>query len=125
MDSENNIADFTSFLDDFIDKSTGYTIIDSFIKKSLEDTEKLLSDLNSGNFKSLHRIAHSLKGGAMNIGAPVMMEKALVLEKRIKNSNYYEGGLDDREKEFLVTRIDEIKESIVRLKEFVSGMEKT
>lgn len=124
MDTENKVADFTGFLEDFKDKSTGYTIIDSFIEKSLEDTETLAENLDTGNFTSLHRIAHTLKGGAMNIGAPAMMEKSLALEKRIKDRNYYESGIDAEEKKVIAGQISELKKSIVRLKDFFSGMDK-
>lgn len=44
--------------------------------------------VNTGNRETGHRLAHSIRGGAANIGAEGLLNAASIIEKKLKNLDY-------------------------------------
>jgi two-component system sensor histidine kinase/response regulator len=59
-------------------------IIEGFLNSSLILMNEIFKDIKSENWERAHRNAHSIKGGALNIMADELSERALKLESALK-----------------------------------------
>ncbi len=74
--------DFVSFLEDMEgDRESACEIILGFMDSLSRQIVLLQKALDEGDLVTLHREAHSIKGGALNLGASDLSRHALALEK--------------------------------------------
>lgn len=85
----------------------------SFVKESLQEidhkTKDLAKEFHLGNWPEVHRISHSLKGTAMNLGLDRLRSRAYGVEKKAKAQN-----LDEQE---LKELLDFSKKMVLQLSE--------
>ncbi len=79
---------FTDFLNQFENRKDGEEIFRGFLSHCRENLDSLFGDISCGDFISLHRKVHAIKGGALNIGLQELADKAGALEKYIKDTDY-------------------------------------
>ncbi len=63
------------------------SILEGFLHQLAEQTERVESAFREGNFRNLHREAHSVKGGALNVFAVPLSEAARELEEAAKSGD--------------------------------------
>jgi HPt (histidine-containing phosphotransfer) domain-containing protein len=81
-------------LEDFPDPALCRCLIEDFFLQTENLLESLSAGLSSGDFAAVHRIAHTIKGGALNIHAPGLSRTAKEFENdakslRLENGTYY------------------------------------
>ena len=64
---------------------TAKRILQRYAQHTEIQIERLQEAINSGTMSEIHRISHSVKGGAMNIGADRLVETARTLEFAAKS----------------------------------------
>jgi HPt (histidine-containing phosphotransfer) domain-containing protein len=84
-------------LEDFPDPALCRCLIEEFFAQTQKLLEDLPEHLNSRDFSTVHRIAHTIKGGALNIHAPEISQTAKEFEHDAK-ARRLEKGLFYREK---------------------------
>ncbi len=62
-------------------------ILEGFLRQLAEQTERIERAFREGNFRDLHREAHSVKGGALNVFALPLSEAARELEEAAKSGD--------------------------------------
>lgn len=62
-------------------------VIRGFLDQAGADLDRMAQALERRDIQTLHRMAHSTKGGAANIGAEEIREKALLLERKAKEGD--------------------------------------
>ena len=95
--------DYRAFVDEIQDEGSARVLIDGYLEAVAAQLPRLRGLLESGDFKTLHREAHSMKGGAMNIMAADFEQAARSLEQAAKErtAGACEGGIGIVEKEYL------------------------
>ncbi len=63
------------------------TIVKGFLESSTENIHTMYTALSHADASTLHRLAHATKGGALNVGASSVQERARVLEQSAKKGN--------------------------------------
>lgn len=73
--------------------------LQNFVKESLEEinlkTKDLAREFHQGNWHEVHRISHSLKGTAMNLGLDRLRSRAYGVEKKAKTKELEESELQE------------------------------
>lgn len=67
-------------------KEVYWKILKKFINKQIEETINLNQALMLGDTECAHRLAHSLKGSAANLGAHFLEQRALEIEHAVHNN---------------------------------------
>jgi HPt (histidine-containing phosphotransfer) domain-containing protein len=80
--------DLDGLADRFGDAETGLSIAELFVTNTQYQISLLRSAIRSLDWEETHRLAHTLKGGAMNIGAEAFADSARNLEKAIKERRF-------------------------------------
>ena len=110
------------FISEFDDREKALSILKKFAERSVGDVKTLYSELESGNHAGFHRLAHALKGGAMNIGAVSMMEKARTLESIYKENNFFADGMPETTRKDILEKLAELETEIVYLSDFIDTL---
>ena len=90
-------------LRDVMDDDFGI-LIETFLADSRERIDSLRKILAQGDADAMAKAAHSFKGSCINIGAPVLGQLSLEVEKAGRNGDLSKVGtvIDDIEAEFIV-----------------------
>ncbi|MBN1648293.1 MAG: response regulator [Spirochaetales bacterium] len=79
-----------------IDRQTAFELVSGFIRDTRKGMETLQTSLQEGDWKTAHRTAHSIKGGAMNIFVDGMFILARKTEKLCLDHQKERAGIMSR-----------------------------
>ncbi|MBN1647697.1 MAG: Hpt domain-containing protein [Spirochaetales bacterium] len=111
------------FIDDFEDRETAISILNKFVTRSFTDLHQIRSGFESEKYRESHRLIHSLKGAAMNIGAPAMAQKAEAIEVIYKKNSFFEAGLPTVIHNELIAKLADLEKELKVLADTVSQLD--
>jgi len=96
-----------------IDDSIFKKILKNYLDKNKDTENQIFDAYNNKDWKSLHFLAHKIKGGASNIGATDLFESTQKLEKATKDGIYNQSDFELIEK--VINSLNQVLYSIQRI----------
>ncbi len=107
---------FNTLLDTF-DNDTGFVceVVDSFLKSFNEYYESLESSARSGDYKTILKVAHTLKGTSANVECYPLSSASADLENYVRQGVTSETDLTQNVEEVVVELVQELIDNKVKL----------
>ncbi len=118
---DSGLSGLEAFLEQFEDREEGIEIIQEYLKNCRVDIAGMKEYIKNRDFKVLHRKAHSIKGGALNLGLTGFAESAGDLEIFIKENDFFPETPDDSQNEEILRRVSKLERSIPEITSLCLG----
>jgi len=86
--AQDQIINFADLEKRYDDLELGKTLLEGYVMNASRHISLMKSSMEKEDWKEVHRHAHALKGGALNVCAEALARKAKNIETKVKENNY-------------------------------------